>query len=219
MWYREPGVTMRTEYRAPSILADASFRCDAADGEVLGPFEAAKVSITRLSVDGYLKGSRHTDWIQHGIRIFATDSRVLYGRTLPEKDGTYSVGHLRYSWIQQVSFTSAAGWLNPPRLHLTVGGGPSRGDVAVAWLNVVFDLPKEVDAAGLAQAITQRAARHDLGQVGFPAQHRDAMEALASAPRLPAPAKKEFSDYDFPTYREWPGSPSWLFTTEETEQP
>lgn len=160
----------------------------------------AEVSVTDARVivacDKFTKGGGWIGFGVGGLAAAAAANAVSSARAAHRRKGKVLVGHVRHPWLRTVGCKAKQGWGSDESVRLGLKDGQKR------TLFLDLDLPKDTDAAAVAQMIACRAAYYHLAYdlAGMTAPTQAAYRELSHAARLdPQPTK--FTTYTMPTYR------------------
>lgn len=155
---------------------------------------ASRVAIACVKYD---KGGGWVGFGGAGAAVALTANVVSKARAARRRRGKVLVGQVRHQWLAAVGYKPKTGWLSSEEVRLHIVDGTATPPRA---LLVDLTLPKNVDAAAVAQSIVRSAAAYRLrADTSFQNAERATFETLSVADRLSAPAPKRFAMYSMPT--------------------
>jgi hypothetical protein len=105
------------------------------------------------------------------------------------------VGQVRYPWIASVGGTDNVGWSGKRRLQIMGGLNEDRP------VELVLELPKDVNATQVAAEIARRAAAYRLAsETDLTDEQRTALTALAAAAAQTSEEKNKIAPHNFPDF-------------------
>ncbi|MFD4956731.1 CHAT domain-containing protein [Streptomyces sp. NPDC058451] len=171
------------------------------------PVRMATWKKERLRISA-LSMSSETEWRLHDVSLHVTDARLILVVDKPDSQGRTLAGHIRYPWINSVSYRPKQSFLNDCELVVLCqqDNGPDTTD----FYRLTLLLPRETDSEDLARRLVRRLARHHLAHSGLPATARPLFEALLDPPRLPPPDKGGHASYYLPAFKSYPEGVEYL---------
>ena len=160
----------------------------------------AEVTITDARIivacEKYTKGGGWIGFGGAGIAVALAANAVSKARAAHRRKGKVLVGHVRYPWLRTVGFSAKTGWGTNESLRIGLADGTKRS------LYLDLRLPRDIEAAAVAQAIARRTADYRLRfeTDGMSDEHQAGYRDLSQAQRLSAVPKK-FVFYTMPTFR------------------
>lgn len=239
-----PGVIGEYTVARPSLDASGMPIFDAADGDVLGPFQVDGAMLDDASlqmefdptdrpIPRYAGGTQmgigtatfdgaevevmltqvlhhKSVWASRDFLLWVTESRIVIRDAKPGVDGSFRVGHVRYSWVWRTGWRPRQGMLAPCEIVFDVSRkSASDDDWEVAWIRLALAFAKTFDSEDLARTVVRRTIAHTLLQPGLPAGAVEKLHEATKDPREPAPTKGEYAMYTNPVSRRFAGSPDW----------
>jgi hypothetical protein len=197
--------------KQPRLEADGSVHLDSEDGQVVtsADFQTLIQRVATLENTGDLWEMTRAavrpkvTLMFHDLRLFVTETRIIWEQKKLIGPELRLVGHLRYPWISAVHFRPKQSLLNEPVLQLDFHEPFPAAGLGGWFHQVQLVFPKSFHPGGLAQTIVQQIARHHLRH-GHPAVARERLEALANAALLPDPPKGDTAEYFMPIHVEYP---------------
>jgi len=175
----------------------------AGDLKTLAQFREVKIDVyitdgrLALACEKYDKGGGWVGFGGAGLLVAVTANAVSKARAASRRRGRILVGHIRYPWLKSVGASSKSGWASSEAIRL---GYSEKGSGATVHKLLELTLPKNIDAALVAQEIVHRAAAYRLAYYpSMTAEQRAASTSLIQAPRL-APPPKKFAFHHMPAY-------------------
>lgn len=203
--------------RTPTLEADGQLHLTPEDGRVFAAVNARSIGqlIYTLPANGDLATFKmsmarpETHLRLFNLTLTFTEARVIWEMSSGAEPGTKMVGHLRYPWIQMVSYRPKQSFLSDPVLVLEFGQPfpvASQG-----WWDhtVTLGFDKAFHPGPLAHSLAQHIARHHL-KYGAPDAAHGALERLAVSAPLPDPAKKLQTPYFMPAWAMFPGGVDYI---------
>jgi hypothetical protein len=203
-----PGMIAMDGYDGPNVLkvvatAVRVLEIRGGDLKTLAQFREVKIDVyitdgrLALACEKYDKGGGWVGFGGAGLLVAVTANAVSKARAASRRRGKFLVGHIRYPWLKSIGASSKSGWASSEAIRL---GYSENGSGATVHKLLELTLPKNIDAALLAQEITHRAAAYRLAYYpSMPAEQRAEFTSLSQAPRL-APPPKKFAFHHMPTY-------------------
>jgi hypothetical protein len=151
-----------------------------------------------LACERYDKGGGWVGFGGAGVAVAVTANLVSKARAASRSRGKVLVGHVRYPWLKAIgaSAKSSVGTSEAIRLEYAEKLGS-----ATARKLIELTLPKNIDAALVAQEITRRAAAYRLAHYpDMTSEARARFETLSHEPPKPEPAPKKFAFVQLPNY-------------------
>ncbi|MGH3119743.1 MAG: zinc-ribbon domain-containing protein [Streptosporangiaceae bacterium] len=150
-----------------------------------------------LACEKYDKGGGWVGFGGAGLLVAVTANAVSKARAASRSRGKVLVGHIRYPWLKSVGASSKSGFTSDEAIRLEYS---EKGPGAPVRKMLELTLPKNIDAALVAQDITRRAAAHRLAYYpDMPPEQRAKFAGLSQAPPLDPPSKK-FAFHQMPAF-------------------
>lgn len=150
-----------------------------------------------LACEKYDKGGGWVGFGGAGLLVAVTANAVSKARAASRSRAKVLVGHIRYPWLKSVGASSKSGFASDEAIRLEYS---EKGPGGAVRKMLELTLPKNIDAALVAQDITRRAAAHRLAyHPGMPPEQRAEFANLSRAPRLDPPPGK-FTFHQMPAF-------------------
>lgn len=150
-----------------------------------------------LACEKYDKGGGWVGFGGAGLLVAVTANAVSKARAASRSRGKVLVGHIRYPWLKSVGASSKTGFASDEAIRLEY---TEKGPGGAVRKLLELTLPKNIDAALVAQDIAQRAAAYRLAYYpGMTPDHRAKFADLSGVARLDPPPKK-FAFHQMPTF-------------------